>query len=237
MSKHSKRYREIAKDIDREKRYTLAEAVKLALGEKRTKFDETVELAARLGVDPRQADQNVRGTVVLPAGTGQSHRVLVFAKGEKAREAEAAGADFVGSDEIVKKIQEENWLDFDKVVATPDMMAQVGRIGKILGPRGLMPNPKVGTVTQDVAKAVREIKSGKVEFRVDKGGIVHVPIGKASFGPERLLQNAGALLSALMRAKPAAAKGNYIRSVTLSTTMGPGVKIDPLEARGPSAAA
>ena len=237
MAKHSKRYREIAKDIDREKRYPLAEAVKLALGSTRTKFDETVELAARLGVDPRQADQNVRGTVVLPAGTGQAHRVLVFAKGDKAREAEAAGADFVGAEEIVKKIQEENWLDFDKVVATPDMMAQVGRIGKILGPRGLMPNPKVGTVTQDVSKAVREIKSGKVEFRVYKGGIVHVPIGKASFGPERLLENAGALLSALMRAKPAAAKGNYIRSVTVSTTMGPGVKVDPLEARGATAAA
>lgn len=237
MAKQGKRYREIAKDVDREKRYPLAEAIERALGPKRCKFDETVEIAARLGVDPRQADQNVRGTVILPAGTGKSQRVLVFAKGDKAREAESAGADVVGADELVKKIQEENWLDFDKVVATPDMMAQVGRIGKILGPRGLMPNPKVGTVTLDVAKAVREIKSGKVEFRVDKGGIVHAPIGKASFGPEKLVENANALLSALVRAKPAAAKGNYVRSITVSTTMGPGVKVDPLEARATAAAA
>lgn len=237
MAKQGKRYREIAKDVDRERRYPLAEAIERALGPKRCKFDETVEIAARLGVDPRQADQNVRGTVILPAGTGKSQRVLVFAKGDKAREAEAAGADVVGADELVKKIQEENWLDFDKVVATPDMMAQVGRIGKILGPRGLMPNPKVGTVTLDVAKAVREIKSGKVEFRVDKGGIVHAPIGKASFGPEKLVENANALLSALVRAKPAAAKGNYVRSITVSTTMGPGVKVDPLEARATAAAA
>lgn len=237
MAAHSKRYRETAKEIDRERRYPLPEAIRLALGSLRCKFDESVELAARLGVDPRQAEQNVRGTVILPAGTGKSHRVLVFAKGEKAKEAEAAGADFVGAEEIVKKIQEENWLDFDKVVATPDMMAQVGRIGKILGPRGLMPNPKIGTVTLDVAKAVREIKSGKVEFRVDKGGIVHAAIGKASFGPEQLLDNANALLSALVRAKPAAAKGNYVRSVTVSTTMGPGVKVDPLEVRASGVAA
>jgi large subunit ribosomal protein L1 len=237
MARHGKRYREIEKDVDREKRYPLAEAIARAIGEKRCKFDETVEIAARLGVDPRQADQNVRGTVILPAGTGKSQRVLVFAKGEKVREAEAAGADVVGADDLVKKIQEENWLDFDKVVATPDMMAQVGRIGKILGPRGLMPNPKVGTVTLDVGKAVREIKSGKVEFRVDKGGIVHAPIGKTSFGPEKLVENANALLSALLRAKPAAAKGNYVRSITVSTTMGPGVKVDPLEARSTAAAA
>jgi large subunit ribosomal protein L1 len=237
MARHGKRYREIVKDVDREKRYPLAEAIAHALGGKRCKFDETVEIAARLGVDPRQADQNVRGTVILPAGTGKSQRVLVFAKGDKVREAEAAGADVVGAEDLVKKIQEENWLDFDKVVATPDMMAQVGRIGKILGPRGLMPNPKVGTVTLDVGKAVREIKSGKVEFRVDKGGIVHAPIGKASFGPEKLVENANALLSALLRAKPAAAKGNYVRSITISTTMGPGVKVDPLEARSTAAAA
>ena len=237
MARYGKRYREIVKDVDREKRYPLAEAIAHALGGKRCKFDETVEIAARLGVDPRQADQNVRGTVILPAGTGKSQRVLVFAKGDKVREAEAAGADVVGADDLVKKIQEENWLDFDKVVATPDMMAQVGRIGKILGPRGLMPNPKVGTVTLDVGKAVREIKSGKVEFRVDKGGIVHAPIGKASFGQEKLVENANALLSALLRAKPAAAKGNYVRSITISTTMGPGVKVDPLEARSTAAAA
>ena len=236
MSKRSKRYRQVADQIDRAKRYTLVDAVKLALPATPRKFDETVEIAVRLGVDPRQADQNVRGTVVLPHGTGKSQRVLVFAKGEKAKEAEAAGADFVGAEDIVKKITEENWLDFEKVVATPDMMGQVGRIGKILGPRGLMPNPKVGTVTQEVAKAVREIKAGKVEFRVDKGGIVHAPIGKASFGPEKLLENASSLLAALLRAKPASAKGNYVRSIIVSTTMGPGVKIDPLEARTAAAA-
>jgi large subunit ribosomal protein L1 len=237
MPQHSKRFREAAAPIDREKRYPLAEAIRLALGGRRTKFDETVEIALRLNVDPRQADQNVRGTVVLPNGIGKSQRVLVFAKGEKAKEAEAAGADFVGAEEIVKKIQEESWLDFDKVVATPDMMSQVGRIGKILGPRGLMPNPKVGTVTLDVSKTVKEIKAGKVEFRVEKAGIVHAPIGKASFGPEKLLENANALLSAVLRAKPAAAKGNYLRSVAVSTTMGPGVKVDPTDARSVSAAA
>ena len=237
MAQHSKRFREAAKPIDRERRYPLAEGISLAIGGKRSKFDETVEMAIRLNVDPRQADQNVRGTVVLPNGIGKSQRVLVFAKGEKAKEAEAAGADFIGAEDIVKKIQEESWLDFDKVVATPDMMAQVGRIGKILGPRGLMPNPKVGTVTMDVAKTVKEIKAGKVEFRVEKAGIVHAPIGKASFGPEKLAENAHALLGAVLRAKPAAAKGNYMKSVAVSTTMGPGVKIDPAEARGGSAAA
>lgn len=231
MAKQSKRYRSLARNVDRERRYALNEAVRLAVGDARCKFDESVEVAVRLGVDPRQADQNVRGTVILPEGTGKSSRVLVFAKGEKAKEAEAAGADFVGAEDIVKKIQEESWLDFDKVVATPDMMAQVGRIGKILGPRGLMPNPKVGTVTLDVAKAVREIKSGKVEFRVDKGGIVHAPVGRASFGVDRLVGNAGALLAALLRAKPASAKGNYVRSITVSTTMGPGVKVDLADLR------
>ncbi len=237
MANRSKRYKSALAAIDREKRYPLAEAVTLAIGGQRCKFDETVEIAIRLGVDPRQADQNVRGTVVLPNGIGKAQRVLVFAKGEKAKEAEAAGADFVGAEEIVKKIQEENWLDFDKVVATPDMMAQVGRIGKILGPRGLMPNPKVGTVTMDVVKAVKEIKAGKVEFRVEKSGIVHAPIGKASFGAEKLTENASSILAAIVRVKPAAAKGNYLRSIAISTTMGPGVKVDPLEARTVTAAA
>jgi len=237
MAKQSKRYRSGAEKIDREKRYPLAEAIALAIGGQRAKFDETVEMAIRLNVDPRQADQNVRGTVVLPNGIGKSQRVLVFAKGEKAKEAEAAGADFVGAEDMVKKVQEENWLDFDKVVATPDMMAQVGRIGKILGPRGLMPNPKVGTVTMDVAKTVKEIKAGKVEFRVEKAGIVHAPVGKASFGPEKLTENAAALVAALVRAKPAAAKGNYLRSMSVATTMGPGVMIDPNAARAATVAA
>lgn len=231
MAKLSKRYREASKLVDREKRYGLGEAFSLAIGGTRAKFDETVEVAVRLGVDPRQADQNVRGTVVLPHGTGQSLRVLVFAKGEKATEAEEAGADFVGAEDLVKKIQEENWLKFDKVVATPDMMSQVGRIGKVLGPRGLMPNPKVGTVTLDVGRTVGEIKAGKVEFRVDKVGIVHVPVGKASFGAEKLVENARALLAAVVRAKPAAAKGNYVRSVAVSTTMGPGVRVDTASAQ------
>jgi large subunit ribosomal protein L1 len=237
MARHSKRYRSGAQPIDREKRYPLGEAIELAISGQRCKFDETVEVAIRLNVDPRQADQNVRGTVVLPNGIGKSQRVLVFAKGEKAKEAEAAGADVVGAEDIVKKIQEESWLDFDKVVATPDMMAQVGRIGKILGPRGLMPNPKVGTVTMDVGKTVKEIKAGKVEFRVEKAGIVHAPLGKASFGAAKLAENANALLAAIVRAKPAAAKGNYLRSIAVSTTMGPGVKVDPQEARSTVAAA
>jgi len=215
--------------------HALADAIKLATESARAKFDETVELAVRLGVDPRQADQNVRGTVVLPHGTGRSVRVLVFAKGEKVREAEEAGADYVGGDELAKKIADENWLEFDKVVATPDMMGSVGRLGKILGPRGLMPNPKVGTVTFDLAKAVGELKGGKVEFRVDKAGIVHVPIGKVSFGPEKLTANATALLMSVLRAKPAAAKGNYVRSVALSTTMGRGFRVDPAMVRAMAA--
>jgi len=225
-----KKYIEAAKNIDREKRYALEEAIGIVAGNKVAKFDETVEIAVRLGVDPRQADQNVRGTVVLPHGTGSIARVLVIAKGEKEREAKEAGADFVGGDEIVKRIQEENWLDFDRVIATPDMMAQVGRIGKILGPRGLMPNPKVGTVTFDVAKAVGEIKAGKVDYRVDKAGVVHARIGKLSFGPEKLADNARALLAAVIRSKPASAKGNYVRSVALSSTMGPGIRVDPAAA-------
>jgi large subunit ribosomal protein L1 len=222
-----KKFIEAAKKIDREKRYALEEAIKIVADNKVAKFDETVEIAVRLGVDPRQADQNVRGTVVLPHGTGSVARVLVIAKGEKEREAKEAGADFVGGDEIVKRIQEENWLDFDRVIATPDMMAQVGRIGKILGPRGLMPNPKVGTVTFDVAKAVGEIKAGKVDYRVDKAGVVHARIGKMSFGPDKLVDNARSLLAAIVRSKPASAKGNYVKSVALSSTMGPGVRVDP----------
>src|SRR5438105_6351256 len=237
MSGNGKSYRAALAKVDRNQRYLLEDTLRLVKETARAKFDETVEMAIRLNVDPRQADQNVRGTVVLPNGIGKSQRVLVFAKGEKAKEAEAAGADFVGAEDMVKKIQEESWLDFDKVVATPDMMAQVGRIGKILGPRGLMPNPKVGTVTMDVAKTVKEIKAGKVEFRVEKAGIVHAPIGKVSFGAGKLVENAHALLAAVLRAKPAAAKGNYLRSVAVSTTMGPGVKIDPLEVRATAAAA
>jgi len=232
-----KKYREATKKIDREKRYLLEEAVKLVTDTKLAKFDETVEVAVRLGVDPRQADQNVRGTVVLPHGTGKTERVLVIAKGEKEREASEAGADFVGGDEIIKKIQEESWLDFDRVIATPDMMGQVGRIGKILGPRGLMPNPKVGTVTFDIAKAVSEVKAGKVDYRVDKAGVVHARIGKLSFGEQKLLDNAHALLSAILRAKPASAKGNYIKSVALSSTMGPGVRVDTASAAKTAAAA
>jgi len=232
-----KKYSEAAKKIDPEKRYALEEAIKIVADNKLAKFDETVEVAVRLGVDPRQADQNVRGTVVLPHGTGKTERVLVIAKGEKEREARDAGADFVGGDEIVKKIQEENWLDFDRVIATPDMMGQVGRIGKILGPRGLMPNPKVGTVTFDVAKAVTEVKAGKVDYRVDKAGVVHARIGKLSFGEQKLLDNAHALLSAIIKAKPASAKGNYVKSVALSSTMGPGVRVDTASAAKTVAAA
>src|SRR6059036_2724268 len=236
MAKRSKRYQKAAARIDRARRYPLDEAVRtLVAAEGAAKFDKTVELAVKLGVDPRQADQNVRGTVVLPHGTGRSVRVLVFAKGDKAKEAEGAGADHVGAEELAKKIQDEQWLDFDTAIATPDMMGVVGRLGKILGPRGLMPNPKVGTVTFDIAKAVREVKAGKVEFRVEKAGIVHVPIGKRSFGAERLLENAHTLLASLMRAKPAAAKGNYLQSIALSTTMGPAVRIDPVAARAAAA--
>ena len=232
-----KKFIEAAKKIDRDKKYQLEEAISIIADNKVAKFDETVEIAVRLGVDPRQADQNVRGTVVLPHGTGSVARVLVVAKGEKEREAKEAGADFVGGDEIIKKIQEENWLDFDRVIATPDMMAQVGRIGKILGPRGLMPNPKVGTVTFDVAKAVGEIKAGKVDYRVDKAGVVHARIGKMSFGTEKLGDNARALLAAIIRSKPASAKGNYIKSVALSSTMGPGIRIEPASANTVVAAA
>jgi len=225
-----KKYENAAKNIDREKRYTLEEALKLVVANKVAKFDETVELSIRLGVDPRQADQNVRGTVVMPNGTGKVARVLVLAKGEKEKEARDAGADIVGGDDIIKRIQEENWLEFDRVIATPDIMGAVGRIGKILGPRGLMPNPRVGTVTFDVAKAVQEVKAGKVDYRVDKAGVVHAGIGKTSFGEEKLAENAHALLGAIVRAKPSSAKGNYVKSVAVSSTMGPGVRIDPASA-------
>jgi len=223
----SKGYRSAIDKIDRQRKYSLPEAVTLARGTARAKFDETVELAVRIGVDPRKADQNVRGTVVLPHGTGKAIRIAVFAKGEKAREAEAAGADVVGAEELVKRISEEGWIEFDKAVATPDMMGMVGRLGKILGPRGLMPNPKVGTVTLDVGRAVQELKGGRVEYRVDRAGNVHVPVGKVSFSEQQLLDNANALLESVIRAKPAAAKGSYILNVAVSTTMGPGVRVDP----------
>jgi len=223
----SKGYRSAVTKIDRQRKYSLPEAVTLARGTARAKFDETVELAVRIGVDPRKADQNVRGTVVLPHGTGKAVRVVVFAKGDKAREAEAAGAEVVGAEELVKRISEEGWVEFDKAVATPDMMGMVGRLGKILGPRGLMPNPKVGTVTMDVGRAVQELKGGRVEYRVDRAGNVHVPVGKVSFSDQQLLDNANTLLESVIRAKPAAAKGSYILNVAVSTTMGPGVRVDP----------
>jgi large subunit ribosomal protein L1 len=224
---NSKTYRAAAAKVDRQRQYPLPEAIALARGTARAKFDETVELAVRIGVDPRKADQNVRGTVILPHGTGKTVRVAVFAKGDKAREAETAGADVVGAEDLVKRISEEGWLEFDKAVATPDMMGMVGRLGKILGPRGLMPNPKVGTVTMDVARTVQELKGGKVEYRVDKAGNVHVPLGKVSFTEQQLMNNATALLESLLRAKPASAKGTYLLNVAVSTTMGPGIRIDP----------
>ena len=222
-----KKYIESVKLIDRSALYTPSEALELSVKTAKAKFDETVELHVRLGVDPRHADQQVRGAVVLPHGTGKTVRVLVFAKGEKAKEAEAAGADFVGADELVQKIQGENWFDYDVVVATPDMMGVVGRLGRVLGPKGLMPNPKSVTVTFDVAKAIADIKAGKVEYRVDKTAIIHCPIGKASFGSEKLMENFHTLMDAIVKAKPAAAKGQYIKSVSVSSTMGPGAKINP----------
>jgi large subunit ribosomal protein L1 len=220
-----KAYAKALEKVDQTKEYAVEEAVELARAVAPAKFDETVEMAVRLGVNPKYADQMVRGAVVLPHGTGKSVRVLVFAKGEKEREAREAGADFVGAEDMVEKIQ-GGWLDFDTAVATPDLMGQVGRLGKILGPRGLMPNPKVGTVTFDVARAVREVKAGKVEFKVDKAGNVHVPVGKKSFPADRLAANANTILEALVKAKPAGAKGQYLRSITVSTTMGPGIRVD-----------
>ena len=221
-----KNYIESAKLVDKNALYTPVEAMELAVKTAKAKFDETIELAVRLGVDPRHADQQVRGAVVLPHGTGKTVRVLVFAKGDKVKEAQEAGAEFVGAEDLVEKIQKENWFDFDVVVATPDMMGVVGRLGRVLGPKGLMPNPKSGTVTFDVAKAVQEIKAGKVEYRVDKTSIVHVPLGKKSFGAEKLADNFKVLMEALIKAKPAAAKGQYIKSISVSSTMGPGVKVN-----------
>ena len=221
-----KKYQESAKKIDRAALYDTADAMKLVVETATAKFDETVELHVKLGVDSRHADQQVRGAIVLPHGTGKTQRVLVFAKAAKADEARAAGADYVGDMDLVEKIQKENWFDFDVVVATPDMMGVVGRLGKVLGPKGLMPSPKAGTVTMDVTKAINEIKAGKVEYRLDKTNIIHCPIGKVSFGPEKLAENFNALMSAIIKAKPAAAKGQYIKSCTVVSTMGPGVKIN-----------
>lgn len=232
MAKQGKNYLESVKLIDKNTLYTPSEAIDLTLKTAKAKFDETIELSVRLGVDPRHADQQVRGAVVLPHGTGKVVRVLVFAKGDKVKEAEAAGADYVGAEEFIDKIQKENWFEFDVVVATPDMMGLVGRLGRVLGPKGLMPNPKSGTVTFDVAKAIADIKAGKVEYRVDKTAIVHVPIGKKSFGVEKLADNFSVLMEAVVKAKPAAAKGQYIKSVVLSSTMGPGVKINPSKVLG-----
>ena len=227
--KRGKKYVEAAKNIDRAKLYDADEAISLVKKSAVAKFDETVEAHIRLGVDGRHADQQVRGAVVLPHGTGKTVKVLVFAKGDKVAEAEAAGADFVGGDELIPKIQNEGWLDFDVVVATPDMMGVVGRLGRVLGPKGLMPNPKAGTVTMDVAKAVADIKAGKIEYRLDKSNIVHVPLGKASFTEEQLGENFNTLMDAINKAKPASVKGQYLRSVTLASTMGPGVKLNTVK--------
>lgn len=227
MAKKTKKYAEALSKIDRTKLYDAKEALNVVVDIASAKFDETVEAHIKLGVDSRHADQQVRGAVVLPHGTGKTKRVLVFAKGEKAKEAEQAGADFVGAEELVQKIQGENWFEFDIVVATPDMMGVVGRLGRVLGPKGLMPNPKSGTVTFDVAKAIDEIKAGKVEYRLDKTNIIHVPIGKVSFGGEKLAENFATLMDAVVKAKPSAAKGQYLRSIAVASTMGPGVKINP----------
>ena len=225
MRRRGKKYQAARAQVALDRLYTIEDAIPLVQKIKFAKFDETVELTLRLGVDPKHADQMVRGAVVLPHGTGKTNRVLVFAKGDKVAEAEAAGADFVGGEDLVAKIT-EGWLEFDTVVATPDMMGQVGRLGRVLGPRGLMPNPKVGTVTTDVARAVRELKGGRVEFRVEKAGIVHAPIGKVSFGSQKLQENGRALLELLLKLKPSSAKGQYVKSITVSTTMGPGIKLD-----------
>src|SRR3954454_2765394 len=228
MPKHGKKYKSALAKVDRNKRYTLEDACKLVPETKVASFDETVDISIRLGVDPKHADQMVRGAVVLPHGTGKSQRVCVIAKGDKAKDAKDAGADFVGAEDIAEKIQKENWTDFDSMVATPDMMGLVGRLGRVLGPKGLMPNPKMGTVTNDVARAVRELKAGRVEFRVEKAGVVQARIGKASFGGEKLRENARAMIDTLLRLKPPSAKGTYMKSVTVSTTMGPGIKVDHL---------
>ena len=225
--KHGKNYQDSVKAYDLTKQYEANEAVEAVLATAKAKFDETIELHVRLGVDPRQADQQVRGVLVLPHGTGKTKRVLVIAKGAKADAAQAAGADYVGAEELIAKIQNENWFDFDVMITTPDMMGMVGRIGRVLGPKGLMPNPKSGTVTMDVEKAIKEVKAGKVEYRLDKTAIIHCPIGKKSFGKEKLAENFTALMDAIVKAKPAAAKGTYLKSVTLASTMGPGIKVLP----------
>ena len=224
--KLAKRYAESAKLVDKTKEYSIKEALEIVEKMPKPKFDETVELHVKLGVDSKHADQQVRGTVVLPNGTGKTQRVLVFAKGPKAEEAEKAGADFVGAEELIPKIQNDNWFEYDVIVATPDMMGVVGRLGKVLGPKGLMPNPKSGTVTMDVTKAISEIKSGKVEYRLDKTNIIHLGFGKVSFGADKLLENYETIINAIIKAKPAAAKGQYIKSVAITTTMGPGIYID-----------
>lgn len=226
MAKRGKNYQDSIKLIDKATLYDLSEAVDLVQKTAKAKFDETVELHIKLGVDSRHADQQVRGAVVLPNGTGKSVRVAVFAKGEKIKEAEDAGADFFGSDDLVERVQKDGWVDFDVAIATPDMMGSVGKIGRILGPKGLMPNPKSGTVTFDVAKAIAEVKAGKVEYRVDKANIIHVPVGKVSFDAEKLVENLKTILSAVIKAKPAAAKGKYLRSVTIASTMGPGIRLN-----------
>ena len=227
MAKHGKTYNAAVETFDKAALQEVPEAMKIVLDTAKAKFDETIEVHVRLGVDGRHADQQVRGAIVLPNGTGKEVKVLVFAKGPKADEAEAAGADYVGAEELAQKIQKESWFDFDAVVATPDMMGVVGRLGRVLGPKGLMPNPKSGTVTMDLEKALKEIKAGKVEYRLDKQNIIHTVIGRKSFGPEKLQENFDALLAAIIKAKPAAAKGQYLKSITLSSTMGPGVKINP----------
>lgn len=226
MPKRGKNYKDALKVYDKQAVYDVPEAMDIITKTAKAKFDETIEVHVRLGVDGRHADQQVRGAIVLPHGTGKTKRVLVFAKGPKQAEAEAAGADFVGAEEMAQRIQSEGWFDFDVVIATPDMMGVVGRLGKLLGPKGLMPNPKSGTVTMDVEKAIQEVKAGKVEYRLDKSNIIHTPIGKASFGKEKLEENFNALLGAIIKAKPAAAKGQYLKSVTVASTMGPGVKVN-----------
>lgn len=231
MPKHGKKYQEAKKQVDRNRLYEPEEALELLKQVAPAKFNETVEAAVKLGVDPRHADQQVRGAVVLPHGTGKTRRVAVFARGEKAKEAEAAGADYVGAEDLVARIQ-EGWFDFDVAIATPDVMGMVGKVGRILGPRGLMPNPKTGTVTFDIARAVGEVKAGKIEYRVDKAGIVHAPIGKVSFETEKLVENLRTLVEALIRAKPAAAKGQYLKGIAVSSTMGPGIKVNPLKVVG-----
>lgn len=230
MAKQSKKMKQALSKFDRKELYDASKAMEIVVGAASANFDETIEVHAKLGVDSRHADQQVRGAVVLPNGTGKTKRVLVFAKGEKATEAENAGADFVGAQEYVDKIQKENWFDFDVIVATPDMMGVIGRLGKVLGPKGLMPNPKSGTVTNDIEKTIKEIKAGKVEYRLDKTNIIHIIIGKKSFGKEKLFENYKVLMDAIIKAKPAASKGQYVKSITLCSTMGPGVKVNPVRA-------